>query len=183
MLNHIVIMGRLTRDPELRRTGSGLPVASFSVAVDRDFGKNENGEKETDFIDCVAWRNTAEYVSKYFTKGRMIIVDGRLEMRDWTDKDGNKRTSAEIVVANAYFGDSKRDNEGGSYGGNTYGGNSYGGGNNSYGGNTYGNQGGYGGNSYGQQQPSGGFGGYAQSASAPASDFAMLEDDDAQLPF
>ena len=175
MLNHIVIMGRLTRDPELRRTGSGLPVASFSVAVDRDFGMNENGEKETDFIDCVAWRNTAEYVSKYFTKGRMIVVSGRLQIRSWTDKDGNKRTSAEIVVANAYIGDSKRDNEGGSYGGNTYGGNSYG--SNSYGG----NQGGYGGNIYGQQ--SGGFGGYAQPASSPASDFAMLEDDDAQLPF
>ena len=177
MLNHIVIMGRLTRDPELRRTGSGLPVASFSVAVDRDFGKNENGEKETDFIDCVAWRNTAEYVSKYFTKGRMIVVSGRLQIRSWTDKDGNKRRTAEVVADNCYFGDSKRDAEGGSFGGNTYGGNSYGG--NSYGG----NQGGYnGGNSYGQQ-PTGGFGGYAQPASAPASDFAMLEDDDAQLPF
>ena len=176
MLNHIVIMGRLTRDPELRRTGSGIAVASFTVAVDRDFGGRDGGEKETDFIDCVAWRQTGEFISKYFSKGRMIVVDGRLEMRDWTDKDGNKRTSAEIVVANAYFGDSKRDAEGGSYGGNTYGGNSYGG--NSYGG----NQGGFGGNSYGQQ-PTGGFGGYAQPASAPASDFAMLEDDDAQLPF
>ena len=105
MLNHITIMGRLTRDPELRRTGSGIAVASFTVAVDRDFGKNENGEKETDFIDCVAWRQTGEFISKYFAKGRMIVVDGRLEMRDWTDKEGNKRTSAEIVVANAYFGD------------------------------------------------------------------------------
>ena len=173
MLNHIVIMGRLTRDPELRRTGSGLPVASFSVAVDRDFGKNENGEKETDFIDCVAWRNTAEYVSKYFTKGRMIVVSGRLQIRSWTDKDGNKRRTAEVVADNCYFGDSKRGDQGNSYGGgNTYGGNSYGG-----------NQGGYnGGNNYGQQQSSG-FGGYAQPASAPASDFAMLEDDDAQLPF
>ena len=182
MLNHIVIMGRLTRDPELRRTGSGLPVASFSVAVDRDFGKNENGEKETDFIDCVAWRNTAEYVSKYFTKGRMIVVSGRLQIRSWTDKDGNKRRTAEVVADNCYFGDSKRDAEGGSFGGNTYGGNSYGG--NSYGNNNYGgNQGGYnGGNNYGQQS-SGGFGGYAQPASAPASDFAMLDDDDAQLPF
>ena len=176
MLNHITIMGRLTRDPELRRTGSGTAVASFSVAVDRDFGKNENGEKETDFIDCVAWRNTAEYVSKYFTKGRMIVVSGRLQIRSWTDKDGNKRRTAEVVADNCYFGDSKRDAEGGSYGGNTYGGNSYGG-------NSYGKQGGYnGGNSYGQQ-PTGGFGGYAQPASAPASDFAMLEDDDAQLPF
>ena len=176
MLNHIVIMGRLTRDPELRRTGSGLPVASFSVAVDRDFGKNENGEKETDFIDCVAWRNTAEFVSKYASKGRMVAVSGRLQIRSWTDKDGNKRRTAEVVADNVYFGDSRRDAEGGSYGGNTYGGNSYGG-------NSYGKQGGYnGGNSYGQQQP-GGFGGYAQPASAPASDFAMLEDDDAQLPF
>ena len=177
MLNHITIMGRLTREPELRRTGSGIAVASFRVAVDRDYAPKDGGERKADFIDCVAWRQTGEFISKYFSKGRMIVVDGRLEMRDWTDKDGNKRTSAEIVVANAYFGDSKRDSEGGSYGGNTYGGNSYGG--NSYGG----NQGGYnGGNSYGQQQ-SGGFGGYAQSASAPASDFAMLDDDDAQLPF
>ena len=177
MLNHIVIMGRLVRDPELRRTGSGVAVASFRVAVDRDFTPKDGGERKADFIDCVAWRQTGEFISKYFSKGRMIVVDGRLEMRDWTDKDGNKRTSAEVVVNNAYFGDSKRDSEGGSYGGNTYGGNSYGG--NSYGG----NQGGFGGgNTYGQQQP-GGFGGYAQPASAPASDFAMLEDDDAQLPF
>ena len=177
MLNHIVIMGRLTRDPELRRTGSGIAVASFSVAVDRDFGSRDGGEKETDFIDCVAWRQTGEFVSKYFTKGRMIVVSGRLQIRSWTDKDGNKRRTAEVVADNCYFGDSKRDSEGGSYGGNTYGGNSYSG--NSYGG----NQGGYNsGNSYGQQ-PSGGFGGYAQPASSPASDFAMLEDDDAQLPF
>ena len=176
MLNHITIMGRLTRDPELRRTGSGVAVASFTVAVDRDFGGRDGGEKETDFIDCVAWRQTGEFVSKYFTKGRMIVVSGRLQIRSWTDKDGNKRRTAEVVADNCYFGDSKRDAEGGSYGGNTYGGNSYGG--NSYGG----NQGGYGGNNYGQQ-PSGGFGGYAQPASAPASDFAMLDDDDAQLPF
>ena len=170
MLNHIAIMGRLTRDPELRSTGSGLAVASFTVAVDRDFGKNENGEKETDFIDCVAWRNTAEFVSKYASKGRMVAVSGRLQIRSWTDKDGNKRRTAEVVADNVYFGDSRRDAEGG---------NAYGGGN-SYGG----NRGGYnGGNSYGQQQPTGGFGGYAQPASPPASAFAMLEDDDAQLPF
>ena len=178
MLNHIVIMGRLTRDPELRRTGSGIAVASFTVAVDRDFGGRDGGEKETDFIDCVAWRHTGEFVSKYFTKGSMIVVSGRLQIRGWTDKDGNKRRTAEVVADNCYFGESKRSgDQGGSYGGNTYGGNSYGG--NSYGG----NQGGYnGGNNYGQQQ-SGGFGGYAQPASAPASDFAMLDDDDAQLPF
>jgi len=111
MLNHIVIMGRLTRDPELRRTGTGVAVASFTVAVDRDFGKNENGEKETDFIDCVAWRQTGEFVSKYFTKGRMAVVSGRLQIRSWTDKDGNKRRTAEVVADNVYFGDSKRDGD------------------------------------------------------------------------
>ena len=167
MLNHIIIMGRLTRDPELRRTGSGVAVASFTVAVDRDFGKNENGERETDFIDCVAWRQTGEFVSKYFTKGRMAVVSGRLQIRNWNDKDGNKRRSAEVVADNVYFGDSKRDDQGGSssYGGNAYGGNSYGGG-------------------YGAPAPAaGGFGGYAAPSAPSASDFAMLDDDDAQLPF
>ena len=164
MLNHIVIMGRLTRDPELRRTGSGVAVASFSVAVDRDFAGRENGERETDFIDCVAWRNTGEFVSKYFTKGSMIVVSGRLQIRSWTDKEGNKRRTAEVVADNVYFGESKR-NEGGSYSnGNSYGGNSYGG-------NTY----------SAPAAPS--FGSYAAPAAAPASDFAMLDDDDAQLPF
>ena len=116
MLNHIVLMGRLTRDPELRRTGSGVAVASFRLAVARDFGsKDAGGEKETDFIDIVAWRSTAEFVSKYFTKGRMAVVSGRLQMRNWTDKDGNKRTSAEVVADNIYFGDSKRDGDGNSY--------------------------------------------------------------------
>ena len=108
MLNKIFIMGRLTRDPELRRTQSGTPVTSFSLAVDRDF-KSQSGEKETDFIDVVAWRNTAEFASKYFSKGRMAVVEGRLQIRDWTDKDGNKRRSAEIVADSVYFGDSKRD--------------------------------------------------------------------------
>ena len=145
MLNHITIMGRLTRDPELRRTGSGVAVASFTVAVDRDFGKNENGEKETDFIDCVAWRQTGEFVSKYFTKGRMAVVSGRLQIRSWTDKDGNKRRTAEVVADNVYFGDSRRDGD--------------------------------------SAPAAGSFGGYSAPASAPASDFAMLEDDDAQLPF
>ena len=156
MLNHITLMGRLTRDPELRRTGSGVAVASFSIAVDRDFGGRDGGEKKTDFIDCVAWRQTGEFISKYFTKGRMIVVDGRLEMRDWTDRDGNKRTNAEVIVENAYFGDSKRDdNAGSSYGGNTY----------------------------GHSAPAApAYGGYSAPA-APASDFAMLDDDDAQLPF
>ena len=107
-LNRIILMGRLTRDPELRRTQSGVSVTSFSLAVDRDF-KGQSGERETDFIDIVAWRQTAEFVSKYFTKGRMAIVEGRLQIRDWTDKDGGKRRSAEVVADNVYFGDSKRD--------------------------------------------------------------------------
>ena len=153
MLNHIVIMGRLTRDPELRRTGSGIAVTSFTVAVDRDFGKNENGEKETDFIDCVAWRQTGEFVSKYFTKGRMAVVSGRLQIRSWTDKDGNKRRTAEIVADNVYFGDSKRDGDSGAS---------------------------YSGNAYGAAPAS--FGGYG-APSSPESDFAMLDDNDAQLPF
>ena len=147
MLNHIVIMGRLTRDPELRRTGSGVAVASFSLAVDRDFAPKDGGERETDFIDCVAWRQTGEFVSKYFTKGSMAVVSGRLQIRGWTDKDGNKRRSAEVVADNVYFGDSKRDGDG----------------------------------AYSAPAPS--YGGYTAPASAPASDFAMLEDDDAQLPF
>ena len=163
MLNHITIMGRLTREPELRRTGSGIAVASFTVAVDRDFGGRDGGEKETDFIDCVAWRQTGEFVSKYFTKGRMIVVSGRLQIRSWTDKDGNKRRTAEVVADNCYFGDSKREAEGGSYGGNTYGGNSYGG------------------NS---------FGGYSAPApmsygamSAESDQFSQLDDNDSELPF
>ena len=108
MLNKIILMGRLTRDPELRRTQSGTAVTSFSLAVDRDF-KSQNGDKETDFIDIVAWRSTAEFVSKYFTKGRMAVVEGRLQIRDWTDREGGKRRSAEVVADNVYFGDSKRD--------------------------------------------------------------------------
>lgn len=111
MLNHITIMGRLTRDPELRRTGSGTAVTSFTVAADRDF-PGPDGQKETDFIDCVAWRQTAEFVSKYFTKGRMAVVSGRLQLRGWTDKDGNKRKTAEVVADNVYFGDSKSDSDG-----------------------------------------------------------------------
>ena len=148
MLNHITIMGRLTRDPELRRTGSGIAVARFTVAVDRDFGGRDGGERETDFIDCVAWRNTGEFVSKYFTKGSMAVVSGRLQIRSWTDKDGNKRRTAEVVADNVYFGESKRASEGNAYGGNSY------------------------------SAPA-----YSAPASAPASDFAMLDDDDAQLPF
>lgn len=109
MLNSCIIMGRLVRDPELRRTGSGTAVASFTLAVDRDYSKEE---KKTDFINCVAWRQTGEFVSKYFAKGRMMVADGRLEMREWTDKDDNKRISAEVIVENAYFGDSKKEDSG-----------------------------------------------------------------------
>lgn len=102
-LNHITIMGRLTRDPELRRTGSGVAVTNFTVAVDRDFTDKQSGEKETDFIDVVAWRSTAEFVEKYFSKGRMAVVSGRLQIRSYTDKDGNNRRASEIVADNVYF--------------------------------------------------------------------------------
>ena len=111
MLNHITIMGRLTRDPEIRYTQSQTPVTSFTLAVDRDFGGRDGGEKQTDFIDCVAWRQTAEFVSKYFTKGSMAVVSGRLQIRDWTDRDGGKRRNAEVVVDSIYFGESKRTDD------------------------------------------------------------------------
>ena len=161
MLNNIVIMGRLTRDPELRRTGSGTAVASFTLAVDRDYSGKDSGEKETDFIDCVAWRHTGEFVSKYFTKGRMAVVSGRLQIRPWTDKDGNKRRSAEVIAESVYFGDSKKEGDGSG---------------SSYGNNSYNAPGGY--NAPGYSAPSNPPG-YVQ----PNSDFALLEDDDAQLPF
>ncbi len=172
MLNHIVLMGRLVRDPELRHTGSGVPVATFRIAVDRDFGNRETGEREADFIDVVAWRSTGEFVSKYFAKGRMAVVSGRLQMRNWTDKEGGKRTSAEVVADNVYFGDSKRDGDGGSYNGNSYaGGSSYGNGGNSY-------------RSYNDSNSAPAAGSsYAAPAAPAASDFAMLEDDDSELPF
>ena len=112
MLNKIVLMGRLTRDPELRRTDSGIAVASFTLACDRDYSGKDGAEKQTDFVDIVAWRHTAEFVSKYFAKGRMVVVSGRLQIRLWTDKEGNKRRSAEIVAESVYFGDSKRDGNG-----------------------------------------------------------------------
>lgn len=108
MLNHITLMGRLTRDPEMRRTGSGIAVTGFTLAVDRDF-KSQDGQKETDFIEIVAWRQTGEFAAKYLTKGRMAVVSGRLQIRSWTDKDGNKRKSAEVVADNVYFADSKKD--------------------------------------------------------------------------
>ena len=147
MLNHITIMGRLTRDPELRRTASGISCASFTLAVDRDYSGKDGGEKETDFIDCVAWRSTADFVSKYFTKGRMAVASGRLQIRSWTDKEGNKRRTAEVVADNVYFADSKREESNG------------------------GNYGGY-------NAPA-----FPELPTAPAQDFEMLDDDDAQLPF
>jgi single-strand DNA-binding protein len=112
MLNHITLMGRLTRDPDLRYTQSGTAVASFSLAVDRDFVSKDGGERQTDFIDIVAWRQTGEFVSKYFTKGSLAVVSGRLQLRDWQDKEGNKRRSAEVVAENVYFGESKRPRDG-----------------------------------------------------------------------
>ncbi len=161
MLNKVFIMGRLTRDPELRRTQTGTAVASFSLAVDRDFKDKTTGERSTDFIDVVAWRQTGEFVSRYFTKGRMAIVEGRLQIRDWTDKDGNKRRTAEVVADQVYFGDSKRDNEGGSYAP-------------SYGN----NQGGYAGGYSAPAAPSG----YG-AAPMGGNQFAELTDDDGELPF
>lgn len=183
MLNHIVLMGRLVRDPELRRTQSGVPVASFRIAVDRDFGNRETGEREADFIDVVAWRQTGEFVSKYFAKGRMAVVSGRLQMRNWTDNQGNKRTSAEVVADNVYFGDSKRDNDNaGSYNGNSY----SGGNNNGYAGRSY-NDNAYAGRAYNDNSyaaaPNGGYSAPAAPAAPAASDFAMLEEEDNELPF
>ena len=150
MLNHITIMGRMVRDPELRRTGSGVAVASFTLAVDRDFKASGGGEKEVDFIDCVAWRQTGEFVSKYFTRGRMAVVTGRLQIRSWNDKDGNKRRTAEVVADNVYFADSKSEPA----------------------------------STAPQASASASYSAPAYSApNYPTSDFQMLEDDDAQLPF
>ena len=153
MLNHITIMGRLTRDPELRYTQSQTPVASFTVAVDRDFGSRDGGDKQTDFIDCVAWRQTAEFVSKYFMKGSMAVVSGRLQIRDWTDREGGKRRSAEVVVDNMYFGESRRrDGDSGDSRSSSY--------------SSYGNSGSAG-----------------KSSAPAASAFSELDDGDGELPF
>ena len=163
MLNHIVIMGRLVKDPELRYTQSQVPVASFTVAVDRDFGGRDGAERQTDFVDCVAWRQTGEFVSKYFQKGRMIVVSGRLQSRKWQDRAGDNRTNWEIQADNVYFGDSKRESDGG-YSQNSYGGQS-----------SFSNQS----NSYG------GYDSAKQNASAPqvaANPYEELEDD-GELPF
>ena len=197
MLNVAIIMGRLTRDPELRRTGSGIAVASFTVAVDRDHAP-EGQEKETDFIDCVAWRQTGEFVEKYFKKGSMIALKGRLQIRGWTDKDGNKRRSAEIVADNVYFGESKKS-DGGSSGQNGFQGQVYQPQQNyqqpqGYGGYPQYPQQGYNPNSYERQVNAPqynqqGFGGYqqggypAQSYQTPQGNFAPIEDDDPKLPF
>ena len=157
MLNHVCIMGRLTRDPELRRTGSGIAVTNFTLAVDRDYNPKDGAEKETDFIDCIAWRASAEFVSKYFSKGQMAVVSGKLRIRNWTDKDGNKRRNAEVEADSVYFGDSKKSSEGN-----------------------------------GQFGPQASQNPYAEteamiakymSQGAQQSEFAMLEDDDANLPF
>ena len=159
MLNHIVIMGRLTRDPELRTTQSGVSVTSFTVAVDRDYNSRDNGERQTDFIDCVAWRQTGEFVSRNFTKGKMIIVLGRLQSRKWQDKEGNNRISWEIQADNVLFGESKRLSEGGS----TFAQNSFSNSQNNY----------------------GGFNSASQNMSAPqvaANPYQELEDD-GELPF
>ena len=178
MLNHIVLMGRLVRDPELRRTQAGVPVATFRIAVDRDFGNRETGEREADFIDVVAWRQTGEFVSKYFAKGRMAVVSGRLQIRNWTDNQGNKRYSAEVVADNVYFGDSKRENDNSG----SYNGNSYAGGNNGYNNRSY-NDNSYAAPNSGYNAPNQGYAAPAAPAAPAASDFALLEDDDRELPF
>lgn len=168
MLNHITIMGRLARDPELRRTGTGLAVASFSVACERDYPNKDTGEREVDFINCVAWRQTGEFVSKYFNKGAMIVVSGRLQMRNWTDKDGNKRVSAEIVAENVYFGGSKKDSNTASDNTNPYANVPYYNPSPSY----------YGGYSIPAAGPFN-----ANGVKAAVTEFALLDDDDVQLPF
>ena len=200
MLNVAIIMGRLTRDPELRRTNSGKPVASFTVAVDRDYAP-EGQEKETDFIDCVVWNGTAEFVEKYFKKGSMIVVNGRLQIRNWTDKEDNKRKNAEILASNVYFGESKKSQEGSNTTGNQY---SHPGSNSAMGGyqnqapQSYGGYPQYPQQSYQQPAPNvpqynqQGFGGYQQSGYPaqnyqppfpPQGSFAPIEGDDGQLPF
>ena len=205
MLNKVSIMGRLVRDPELRRTQSGIAVTTMRIAVDRDY-KGPDGTKQADFFDVVAWRNTAEFVSRYFAKGRMMIVDGRLQTREWNDREGNRRTSVEIVADNIYFGDSRRDGpngESGGYGGGYGSAPGYGSGASGGYGGGYGASGGYGSGSYGGGYESNAPADNAASASndaAPAdnpskpadaaspaetapSGFAEIADDDGDLPF
>ena len=157
MLNHITIMGRLTRDPELRSTQSGVSVTSFTVAVDRDFGGRDGGERQTDFIDCVAWRQTGEFVSKYFHKGSMIVVSGRLQSRKWQDRDGNNRTNWEVIADNVYFGESRRDSESSSYDSNRGG--------------------------YDSNRGSGSYDSSPRSSAPAPSAFSELDDGDGELPF
>ena len=161
MLNRIIIMGRLTRDPELRRTQNGTAVTSFSLAMDRDIKNKKTSETGVDIIDCVAWRSTAEFVNNYFTKGRMAVVEGKLQIRPWKDRDGNNRRSAEVIVDNIYFGDSKRDgaSQGANYGAPSYGAGSYG------------------------AAAGGNAGGYGTPSSAAPSEFAEIDDVDGELPF
>ena len=154
MLNKIFLQGRMVADPELRHTQTGTAVASFRLAVDRDFKDKETGEKKADFISVVAWRQTGEFVSRYFTKGRMAVVEGRLQMRDYTDREGNKRTAAEVVADNVYFGDSRRDGDGGAAPGASYGNAPY------------------------SPAPGGGY-----SAAPVVDQFSQLSDDDGELPF
>ena len=155
MLNHIVLMGRLTRDPEVRYTQSQIPVASFTVEVDRDYSGRDGAEKQTDFISCTAWRSTAEFIGKYFHQGSMIVVSGRLQSRKYQDRDGNNRTAWEVVADNVYFGEGKRDS---------------------------GNSGSYNTASYGSQ-PTYGNNDYSSKSSAPTGGgFAEMEDD-GELPF
>ncbi|MDR2665364.1 MAG: single-stranded DNA-binding protein [Oscillospiraceae bacterium] len=158
-MNQIVLMGRLTRDPELRHTQSGTPVASFSLAVDRGYASKDSGERQTDFIDIVAWRGTGEFVSKYFTKGQMAAVTGRLQIRDWTDKDGNKRRSAEVIADNIYFTESKRSRDAATAAGGAYAPPG----------------------TFAEPKPADYSAGYA-SPVAP-SEFSELEEDDGDLPF
>ena len=166
MLNKSILMGRLVRDPELRHTQSGTAVASFTLAVDRDFKDKQTGEKATDFIDIVTWRQTAEFVSRYFTKGRMAVVEGRLQIRDWTDKEGGKRRSAEVIADQVYFGDSKRDSDGGGYSNAGYA-----------------SGGGYSGGYAAPSAPAPSAAPSGYGAPSGGDQFAELSDDDGELPF
>lgn len=162
MLNKIFLQGRLVADPELRHTQSGIAVASFRLAVDRDFKDRDTGERKADFINIVAWRQTAEFVSRFLTKGRLAIVEGKLQTRDYTDRDGNRRYATEVVADNVYFGDSRRDSEGSGYSAPSAG------------------RGGYSVPPAGGSAPVTG-GGY--SAAPTVDQFADLTDDDGELPF
>ena len=173
MLNHIVIMGRLTRDPELRRTQSGIEVTTITVAVDRDRQNRESGEKQVDFFDVTVWRQTAVFVCNYFSKGRMIVVEGSMQSRKWQDKNGQNRISWEIQANNVYFGDSKRDNQGGGdYAAPSYGAQPY-----------SAPAGGYNAPSSGYNAPAGGYSAPASGYNAPAGGGFSEIEEDGELPF